>query len=187
MTPIESPDKLYADLAEAAAALAALPDGHRLAKAVMQGRDLIRQLSADAEAVTALAEKAGAMSELQLPERAMPYFADTTPGRVVVPASDYAALRTIAEQSIARVAELQNDMDLLQDAKRAGDAEWQDIRTAPLDGTPVRLLMEIEAAHEEHDPGALMGGWRRIDDGGKAIGWRPLKEVIAPYIKDESP
>ncbi|MDR3471561.1 MAG: DUF87 domain-containing protein [Devosia sp.] len=51
---MEYPDKLIADVNEAAAALATLPDGHRLARAVVDMRDLHERLNLALEATCTL-------------------------------------------------------------------------------------------------------------------------------------
>jgi hypothetical protein len=53
-------------------------------------------------------------------------------------------------------------------------SEWQPIKTAPKDGTPIRVLLESTVAYEEHIPAALMGGWKRQDSHDKIVGWMPL-------------
>ena len=55
---LESPDKLIVDMKEAAAALVALPDGHRLSLAVLQGVELINTLNLALETVTKFTERA---------------------------------------------------------------------------------------------------------------------------------
>ena len=64
---LESPDKLIVDMKEAAAALVALPDGHRLSLAVLQGVELINTLNLTLETVTKFTERAVGGS----PERLM--------------------------------------------------------------------------------------------------------------------
>jgi hypothetical protein len=61
--PLESPDKLTADLALAAAALAALPDGAAHAAAVEHAAALITMLNRSLEATCHLAEKAAAVPD----------------------------------------------------------------------------------------------------------------------------
>lgn len=53
-------------------------------------------------------------------------------------------------------------------------SEWQPIKTAPTDGTPIWALVETIIAYEEHVPAVLMGGWTRQTEHDKIVGWKPL-------------
>jgi hypothetical protein len=66
---------------------------------------------------------------------------------------------------------------------------WQDISTAPKDGTPVRLLIVSECEWREGDPACLVtGGWHRVHSRDRVLGWLPSTvERIVDGVRIDPP
>lgn len=53
--------------------------------------------------------------------------------------------------------------------------DWQPVASAPRDGTTIRALIESTVVWDEHEPALLRGGWRRVSEQDRVLGWKPAQ------------
>ena len=72
------------------------------------------------------------------------------------------------------------------DALPAPDGGWRPIADAPKDGTRIRILSEGEVEWREPCPAVLVsGGWHRVSEKDKVLGWQPLPPPPVPQSAED--